>query len=104
MNGSVCLSVLEVLHASDGLPHISHSGEDRRDMVEMVERFYGRYYFRPTSDAILAIGMLAVTMTCGRWLEVRLAPPAGRLAGVVFMSALLLVGLILLFYRETSIA
>jgi hypothetical protein len=29
-------------------------------------------------------------------------PPAGRLAGVIFVSALLLIGLVLLFYRETS--
>jgi copper resistance protein D len=47
------------------------------------------------------IGMLAVAMACGRWLELRLTPPAGRLAGFVFVWAMLLVGLILLFYRET---
>ena len=51
-----------------------------------------------------AIGVLAVIMACGRWLELRLTPPAGRLAGTVFMSALLMVGLILLFYRETPVA
>ena len=47
------------------------------------------------------IGLLAVIMACGRWLELRLTPPAGRLAGVVSLSALLLIGLVLLFYRET---
>ena len=51
-----------------------------------------------------AIGMLAVTMACGRWLQLRLTPPAGRLAGVILMSALPLVGPIPLSYRETSIA
>ena len=50
-----------------------------------------------------AIGLLAVIMACGRWLELRLTPPAGRLVGAVFMSALLVVGLLLLFYRETPI-
>jgi putative copper resistance protein D len=48
-----------------------------------------------------AIGLLAVIMACGRWLELRLTPPAGRLAGVVSLSAFLLIGLVLLFYRET---
>jgi len=51
-----------------------------------------------------AVGVLTVIMACGRWLELRLTPPAGRLFGTVFMSALLMVGLILLFYRETPIA
>jgi putative copper resistance protein D len=50
-----------------------------------------------------AIGLLAVIMACGRWLELRLTPPAGQLGGAVFMSALLVVGLLLLFYRETPI-
>jgi copper resistance protein D len=51
-----------------------------------------------------AIGVLAVAMACGRWLELRLTPPAGRLAGFVFTSAMLLVGLVLLFYRETPVS
>ncbi|HSF33870.1 MAG TPA: CopD family protein [Candidatus Tectomicrobia bacterium] len=64
--------------------------------------------FQPKEEFLVqishhAIGVLAVIMACGRWLELRLTPPAGRLAGVVFMSALLLVGLILLFYRETPV-
>jgi copper resistance protein D len=49
------------------------------------------------------IGVLAVIMACGRWLELRLTPPAGRLAGVVSVSAILLIGLVLLFYRETPV-
>jgi putative copper resistance protein D len=62
--------------------------------------------FQPKEEFLIqithnVIGMLAVTMACSRWLELRLTPPTGRLAGVVFMSALLVVGLILLFYRET---
>jgi putative copper resistance protein D len=49
------------------------------------------------------IGLLAVIMACGRWLELRLTPPTGRLAGVVSLSTLLLIGLVLLFYRETPV-
>ena len=33
----------------------------------------------------------------------RLTPPARRLAGVVSLSALLVIGLVLLFYRETPV-
>jgi hypothetical protein len=51
-----------------------------------------------------AIGLLAVIIACGRWLELRLTPRAGRLDGAVFMSALLVVGFILLFYRETLVS
>jgi putative copper resistance protein D len=50
-----------------------------------------------------SIGLLAVIVACGRWLELRLTPPAGRLAGSVSLVALLLAGLVLLFYRETPL-
>jgi copper resistance protein D len=65
--------------------------------------------FQPKEEFLIqithnAIGMLAVTMACSRWLELRLAPLAGRLAGVASVLALLLIGLILLFYRETSLS
>jgi putative copper resistance protein D len=65
--------------------------------------------FQPKEEFLIrishnAIGMWAVIMACGGWLELRLTPPAGRLASAIFMSALLLVGLILLFYRETPVS
>lgn len=64
--------------------------------------------FQPKAEFLIQIthniiGLLAIMMACGRWLELRLRPPAGRLAGVVSLSALLLIGLVLLFYRETSV-
>ena len=64
--------------------------------------------FQPKEEFLIQIthniiGLLAVIMACGRWLELRLTPPAGRLAGVVSLSALLLIGLVLLFYRETPV-
>lgn len=47
-----------------------------------------------------AMGLLAIVMACGRWLELRLAAPMGRLGGVVSMLAMLLIGMVLMFYRE----
>lgn len=44
------------------------------------------------------IGVLAVLMGCARWLEIRLPAPHGRLAGLLSLLAMVLVGFILLFY------
>jgi len=46
------------------------------------------------------MGLLAIVMACGRWLELRLEPPAGTAAGLVSISAMLLISIILMFYRE----
>jgi copper resistance protein D len=91
--GSHLPYVIPVLCAVGGLLLLGHSHPD----------------FQPKEGFLVqithhAIGVLAVIMACGRWLELRLTPPAGRLAGTVFIAALLLVGLILLFYRETPVA
>lgn len=47
-----------------------------------------------------AMGTLAVLMGCGRWLELRLSTPAGRLAGLGSIVAMTLIAVILVFYRE----
>jgi putative copper resistance protein D len=47
-----------------------------------------------------AMGMLAVLMGCGRWLEIRVEGPAGRAAGIGAQVAMALLALILVFYRE----
>jgi copper resistance protein D len=47
-----------------------------------------------------AMGVLALLVACGRWLEFRLAPPVGRFAGLIAHLALLGIGLLLVFYRE----
>jgi len=47
-----------------------------------------------------AMGVLALIMACGRWLELRLAPPVGRVASLSAHLALLGIGLLLVFYRE----
>lgn len=70
---------------------------------------HGHAGFEPKSEYLIrathnAIGSLAVIMACGRWLELRLAQAGhkkeSRIAGVVCCSAMLAVGIILLFYRE----
>ncbi len=47
-----------------------------------------------------AIGVLAVGAGVGRWLELSLPRPANRIPGLIWTSCLILVGLVLLFYRE----
>jgi len=60
----------------------------------------------PTRDAFLIevshdmLGLLAAFIGAGRWLELRLPPPGGRLGGVLWRISLLGVGLVLLFYHE----
>ena len=50
------------------------------------------------------MGLLAVIMASGRWLELRLATPEGyvegRVAGFIAIVAMFMIGNILLFYRE----
>ncbi len=47
-----------------------------------------------------AIGFLAVLMGIGRWLELRLTPPANRFPGFLWTVCMIAVGTVLLFYRE----
>lgn len=49
-----------------------------------------------------AMGLLAVLIACTRLLELRLAP-AGRVAGTASYVAMLLVALVLVFYREANV-
>jgi hypothetical protein len=49
------------------------------------------------------MGALAVLMAAARWLELRLASPAARLAGTASTLALLLIALVLVFYREANV-
>jgi putative copper resistance protein D len=50
------------------------------------------------SHAIM--GLLAVLVGIGRWLELRLPAPQSRMAGAVWTLCLMGVGFVLLFYRE----
>jgi len=49
------------------------------------------------------MGAFAALVVAGRWLELRLAPPSGRLAGAAASAAMLAIALILLFYREANV-
>ncbi|MGH7390854.1 MAG: copper resistance D family protein [Candidatus Rokuibacteriota bacterium] len=49
------------------------------------------------------MGALGALMVTARWLELRLGPPADRLAGGAAALAMLLVALVLLFYREANV-
>jgi putative copper resistance protein D len=49
------------------------------------------------------MGALAALLAAARWLELRLAPPAGRWAGVVASLAMLGIALVLVFYREANL-
>ena len=46
----------------------------------------------------VAMGVFAVLLGCTRWLELRLPPPYNRVAGTLSLTAMLMVGLVLLFY------
>jgi putative copper resistance protein D len=64
--------------------------------------------FEPKSSYLVQVthttmGALAVVMACGRWLELRLASPAGRLGGAASTVAMLLIALVLVFYREANV-
>jgi len=50
------------------------------------------------------IGALAAVIAVGRWLELRLAPPGARVAGAVAVLAMLMIALVLVFYREGVVA
>ena len=51
-----------------------------------------------TQSTHVVMGTLGIIIGCARWLELRLAPPYNRLAGLFSISGITLVGLVLLFY------
>jgi putative copper resistance protein D len=64
--------------------------------------------FEPKSAYLIQVthstmGALAVVMAAGRWLELRLHSPVGRAGGTAATVAMLLIALILVFYREANI-
>ena len=50
-----------------------------------------------------AMGALAALLAAARWLELRLAPPASRVAGAAASLAMLAIALVLVFYREANL-
>ena len=49
------------------------------------------------------MGALMVLVACGRLLELRLASAVGRAAGIASSTAMLLIALVLVFYREANV-
>lgn len=47
-----------------------------------------------------AMGIFALILACGRWLELKLDKPGRNIAGFISVAALFQMGLILMFYRE----
>jgi copper resistance protein D len=61
--------------------------------------------FEPKSAFLIQVGhttmgVFALILACGRWLELKLDHPGKDIAGFVSVAALFLIGLILMFYRE----
>jgi copper resistance protein D len=46
------------------------------------------------------MGVFALVLACGRWLELKLDSPGKEIAGFIAVAALFQIGLILIFYRE----
>lgn len=51
----------------------------------------------------VSMGMFGVLLGCGRWLEIRLPPPYDRMAGVLSIGTMLVVGFLLLFYIKPNL-
>ena len=49
------------------------------------------------------MGAFAGLMVAARWLELRMVPPARRIAGAAASAAMLIIALILVFYREANV-
>ena len=79
--------VFPVLCLVGGLLMLTHS----HGVLERKEEFL-------IQNTHVSIGVLAVLMGCARWLEIRLPAPHHRRAGRLSSLAMVLVGLILLFY------
>jgi putative copper resistance protein D len=88
--GSVWAYVLPVVAIASGIVLISHT-----HLVGDVRTAF----FMEISH--LAMGVLSLVVGWARWLELRLPAAEGRTAGRLWGPALLLFGLLLVFYRET---
>jgi putative copper resistance protein D len=91
--GGVLPYVFPVLCAVGGILLLTHGHAEFETKSE--------YLIKSTHTAL---GLLAAVMATGRWLELRLkcegATWEGRLAGLASSLALLMAGMILMFYRE----
>ena len=61
--------------------------------------------FQPKSAFLIQVGhttmgVFALVLACGRWLELKLDKPGKSIAGFISVAALFQIGIILMFYRE----
>lgn len=82
-------SVFPVLAAFGGLMLLTHS----------------HVGFQPKSAFLIQVGhtsmgVFALVLACGRWLELKLGEPFKSIAGFISVAALFQIGIILMFYRE----
>jgi hypothetical protein len=90
--GSLWPYVFPVLAAAGGILLLTHSHlafETKSSFLVQVTH--------------TTMGALAVILACARLLELRLRPPAARVAGLVSILAMLLIALVLVFYREANV-
>jgi putative copper resistance protein D len=90
--GSVLPYVFPALAMAGGVLLLTHS--------HTAFELKSNYLIQVTHSTM---GAFAVLIACGRWLELRLPQPAARTAGVLSHVAMLLVALVLVFYREANI-
>jgi putative copper resistance protein D len=81
--------VFPVLCIVGGIILLTHS----HDISEVRQEFLAQ-------STHVAMGALAVIMGCSRWLELRFASPQNRMAAVISLASMLLVGFILMFYVD----
>ena len=90
--GSALLYLLPVLAAAGGVLLLAHS--------HAAFQSKSSFLVQVTHSTM---GALAAVLAATRWLELRLAPPAGRWAGIVASLAMLGIALVLVFYREANL-
>jgi copper resistance protein D len=84
--------VFPLLAATGGLLMLTHS--------HVAFEVKSSYLVQVTHTTM---GALAVLVACGRLLELRLASAVGRAAGIASSTAMLLIALVLVFYREANV-
>ena len=84
--------VFPVLSAFGGLLLLTHS--------------HGAFEIKPqylVQVSHTVMGLFAMFLAIGRWLELKLEPPAARFAGLGAIASLMAIGMILTFYQEIRI-
>jgi len=84
--------VFPLLAATGGLLMLTHS--------HVAFEVKSSYLVQVTHTTM---GALMVLVACGRLLELRLASAVGRAAGIASSTAMLLIALVLVFYREANV-